>query len=278
MTRDVLPARPLGLRASAYLRRGCGLAVLVAITAGLALGSVWAGSEAVAIRRDAAVWSGGVPATAVAVNGRVEERGLGWVLSTYDLEVTYETPSGRHRGGVDVTTLFGELDTGGAPALRYDPDRPERFALGWVVDGSGARWRWAVIGGLVFAAMSALFGWVTVAFARDLAALRRCARDGDEIVVDVSAVVEVKRADGAPTSKRRYHLVSRDEPPRRWSEELDLLKTRPLFADAAEQTAFALRLGGERGLAILLRADLYPLAIGRAEAAEVGGRAAGAIT
>jgi hypothetical protein len=275
--RSVLPVRPLGLRMSFYLRRTAFGLFLAAFAAGSGAGAVWAISDAWSIRRDQRIWDSGTQATDGMVHGKVRSRGLRWVIAFYDLDVTYADADGaRYRGPVEIATMLGSVDTDADPEVRYDPADPDRFALSWAVDASGARWRWVVIGGALFGAIALLFAWVTRGWIQETLAIRQCARRGREVVVRIADVLRVDDDRGRRTTKARYTLLvpapdGADD--QRWLEELDLARGRPLFADPTEGTAHAL-IGPGANTRILLCDSLYPLALTAAERREVHARAA----
>lgn len=267
--RTIVPARALGLRGGFYLRRAGVVMLVLAMATGLGAGTAWAVSGAWSIRRDQRVWDNGTPAAAGMLVGEVRSHGLGWFMAWYDLEVTYSDAEGaQYRGPVEMVTMLGKADTDADPVVRYDRAHHDRFALSWAVEASGARWRWVVIGGGLFAVLTVLMLWLTLVLLKEVAAVRRCARAGREVVVKVADERFVDDSKGRRTSKCRYTFVVPADGggADRWVEEVDLAKRQPLFVDAARTSAYAL-VGPAAKVRILVLEDLYPLAVTAAERA-----------
>lgn len=271
MKRAILPARPLRLRGGAYVKAAL-LALFMLALAGVAvLGTTWFVSSAATIGRDKDVWARGVPAEGGHFEGeRRSKLGLAWFVASYDGTVSYTDAAGaRYEGSVNFWTMFGGPDTD-RTELRYDPDHPERFAISWAVEASGARWRAVVVMTLLLVLIAILCGVGAWAFIDDVRHRARIAATGDEVALRVVSADAVVR-EGKPTGKVRYELELAD---RQFTVEMpSVLPCAP--ADAA---VLGLWLPGKPRSVLVLARDLAPLAVSHAERMQVLDRAVGAVT
>jgi hypothetical protein len=108
-----------------------------------------------------------------------------------------------HEGKLDFDTLGASANTAKDPDVRYDQKHPERFALNWAQEVTGARWgSWLLTasvitifgGGMLFGAWRKL---------RELADLRACARAFDEIEVQIIEIIALTDSRGRSTGVAR---------------------------------------------------------------------------
>lgn len=261
-----------GLRFGFWLRQMGLWFLLLALAAGAVAGAIWIASDIPAIRRDGRVWASGREATDVAVRGKVQSKGFGWVVAHYDLTVEYQVDGRRHRHPLDFGTALGRLDHDRAPVVRYDPRDPDRFALNWAVDASGARWRWAILGTLIMGLLvfAGLVGVRSVI--GDARAVRHSALTGEVAIATIRGTTVLANSRGQPSGKTRFSLslpASEGAEARTWVEDVPESKARPLYADHDHTTVFVL-VASPPAPVILLRDDLYPLSATAAERTQAG--------
>lgn len=216
--------------------------------------------EVTGLLRERDVWQRGQPAAEASYEGDVTTRKL--IFRSYKLKVSYADASGAaHVGRLEFDTLGSTLDDEAPSEVRYDPQRPESFALGKALDVAAGRWASAafmggmgvVIVGLVGSALHALF--------RDLRRTLRCARDGR--LIDVALVGEPSsdqhgnttyrfRIPGAPEGEKPGSVV--------FGKQLG-----PLHRRGDATAALALQSASDPGAVVVLRSDRYPFEFSAAD-------------
>lgn len=272
MNRTILPARPLRLRAGAYMKSAL-LALLMLVFAGLlGLATAWVSGGARTIGRDKDVWASGVPAQDGTINGkRSSKLGLSWLIASYDFTVSYVDAEGaRYEGKLEFWTMFGGPDVDEQAEVRYDPKRPERFAVSWGVEASGARWRAVIVLTALCGLTTLLFAWLAWVMVQDGRALARTAAGGDELQLRVIAETPIVK-DGKATGKWRFELERDDGSGTRRT----IIKEQSSVLHCAPNNARVLALWtpGQPSSIVVPTRDLAPLAVSDAERREIVGRA-----
>jgi hypothetical protein len=256
----VLPARPLKLQPG-FVRRNHLLAVAFVLPGLVALIGypVWQAGEARAIVADGAVWRTGVPASDVRVSG--ERTSHDFILHSYDLRVSYSDRQGAaHQGRVTFDSLLTSVSDGADVEVRYDPRRPERFALSWAIALGGARW--AAFAFLTVAGIG--IGLLFLVLAREsirrVADARDAARASEEVELEVLST-EVIKQYGRSTGVVKYRYLVPRPTGKAKKREITFNRRkhqRPLFADQAETRLLALSTPTAPDRPVILRGDLYP--------------------
>lgn len=268
MTRAMLPARPLGLRAGVHVKTALLVAFMLACTAGLGLATTWFVSSGGSIGRDKAIWTHGLRADGEIKAERTSKL-VPWILASYHGTVRYTDAEGAsYEGTIGFWTMLGGPDTDNAE-LRYDPQHHDQFAVSWGVEASGARWRAVIVMSLLFALLTLASGFGTWAIIDNALVEARVARAGDEVQLRVVACSPVVK-EGKPTGKHRHEL------------ELDLGdgRTKRIVKDAPwllrcgpnDSHVLGLWIAGKPHSLIVIGSDLHPLAVTRAERAEITSR------
>ncbi len=210
-----------------------------------------------------AVWSSGIPASDVQVDGTSRTRLL--VFEDADLSVAYTDGAGhRHHGRVSRMGL-GKLDDGAAPVVHVAVDDPERFALSWQVDG--------VLGELtlhlVFVLMLGGFALALVAIVRKgrrelVWTLETLKASPEEVVLPVLHITQGMVNGEHATTTYGLRIPDGD------TFELTLPRDEyPLFLAIDQSCALGLRRPGDRSRAVVVREDMTPLAAASGEAERV---------
>ncbi len=269
MTRAILPARPLGLRAGVHVKTALLVLFMLAGTAGLGLATTWFVSSGASIGRDKDVWARGLPADG-SIHAKRTSKLIPWLVANYDGTVRYTDAEGaRYEGTIDFWTMFGGPDTDNAE-LRYDPQHHERFAVSWGVEASGARWRAVIVMSVLFALLTLAFGFGTWAIVDNALAVVRVARRGDEVQLRVVSCTPIVK-DGKPTGKYRHELeldIGDGTTKQIVEESLWLLHCAP-----DDSRAVGLWIPGKPHTVIVVRSDVEPLAVSGAERLEITRRA-----
>ena len=255
------PLRPSDEWVRRQRRRGAGAFVCAVVLLGAA---AW---TAIVTVRDAlgtrAVWSSGIPASDVQVDGTSRTRLL--VFEDADLSVAYTDGAGhRHHGRVSRMGL-GKLDDGAAPVVHVAVDDPERFALSWQVDG--------VLGELtlhlVFVLMLGGFALALVAIVRKgrrelVWTLETLKASPEEVVLPVLHITQGMVNGEHATTTYGLRIPDGD------TFELTLPRDEyPLFLAIDQSCALGLRRPGDRSRAVVVREDMTPLAAASGEAERV---------
>lgn len=240
-----------------------GIGSLVFGTVCLAGAAVWSTSFARDALRDHAVWSSGILATDVQVDGESRTRML--VLEDADMTVAYTDGAGlRHHGRVSRMG-FGKLDTRRDPVVHLAADDPDRFAMSWMIDGFvGAL---ALHLGLV--GMLGVFGVALLAHVRKsrraLAQVRDTLySDPEEVVLSVFQTTHGEANGNRVTTTYSLHIPGGD------TFDLTLPASEyPLFLEIDQSRVLGLRRAGDRGHVVVVREDMTPLAAPPGEAERV---------
>ncbi|MFT3868252.1 MAG: hypothetical protein QM715_07125 [Nibricoccus sp.] len=271
----ILPSLPLKLKNSFVWKFGAGGALLILLGLAVAVAfGWWQMDNAQEILKQSRIWKSGVPAGSAEAGGRVTTRKF--VFHEYDLDVAYLDQKGAvHRGKLKFDTLFNELEKDSDPVVRYDPAHPEDFALSWAVNRTGSRWAsviFMLLAGIgLIGGSAAILG---VKALRSLADARRCARRSDEVIVQVTQVVE-QNAKGKTTGYE-YQFAGQLADGRSVNGKVVFpVKHEPLYADNAHQTMVALVSQEKIGSPVVLRDDFYPLALTEDEKAKARSALAG---
>ncbi|HYS08097.1 MAG TPA: hypothetical protein VEP66_05110 [Myxococcales bacterium] len=192
----LLPPRPLRLDARALAARRwkkVSLAILVAgLGAGFAVGAGFCTRELLAER---ALWERGVEGHVQRLSGKVLETqklGLTFIYD-YRVDVAWTDAQGTpHEGKTSFERMFKGVPRSEIPALRYDPQRPDRIVLSWAAQGGLPRHGMAILCALLGVLM--LLGTVAMVRSerRRMEALRICAEDGEEMECRVEKTWEHK--------------------------------------------------------------------------------------
>jgi len=274
MTRTILPARPLGLRAGVHVRTALHVAFMLACTAGLGLATTWFVSSGGSIGRDKDIWAHGLRADGE-IDAQRTSKLVPWIIASYHGTVRYSDAEGAsYEGTIAFWTMLGGPDTDNAE-LRYDPQHHDQFAVSWGVEASGARWRAVIVMSVLFALLTLASGFGTWVIIGNALAEARVARVGDEVQLRVVACTPVVK-EGKPTGKHRHEL------------ELDIGdgRTRRIVKEAPwllrcgpnDSRVLGLWSPGKPHSLIVIRSDLEPLAVTQAERLEIKSRAEAART
>ena len=248
--------RPLLLSAASLV----GLALLTVVAGVLAWGL------ASDLRRERAIWSHGVDASQATYEGtETTQKGV----TTYDLDVAYvDAAEKAHHGRMSFETMTS-IDRKAEPHVRYDAKDPDAFALNVAVDAAGGRWAYAVVlGGLVPAFAAACVVILRWRAHRAVRVARRCAKDGELVVVDLVFPQPFLLRNG----KARYdYLLTRpDGSTHRDAADFDAGRG-PLFVAGrlGQRQVLGLESASRRGAVLVLREDLHPLDVAPEEAARI---------
>lgn len=222
----------------------------------LLCGAAWLAVVATGdVLRTRRVWSTGVPATDVQVNGDSQTRWL-FVIEDADLTVAYTDSAGRRRHGQVSRHGLGELNTRPTPAVRHAVDDPDDFVLSWVHD--------ALIGEVI---LYLLFLGVLVGGG---IAARAAARKGRSELAAVRGLlasepeeVALALVSTSPIMVNEHHVgtLYTLQIPGGGSFELSLRHGEfPLFLELDQSRVLGLRRSGDLRQALVVREDLSPLA------------------
>jgi hypothetical protein len=218
----------------------------------LALGVSLAIGEALQILDEGTIWRTGEPALSGKVDGKVTTRKV--IFNGYDLDVEFVAQDGsRHRGQVEFETLFGGVDSGSEPEVRYLASDPARFALSW---GQDARtYRWLAVGffAAVGVGLGGLFFTLPWRAADELRLARACRSGAHEIELNVVGT----KVDAQTV---RFKVEGRSP----WGEPIrdtfvaEPVLGGPFFVDEAQEQVLALVSPSRPGRALVLRETLLP--------------------
>lgn len=269
----LLPPGPWTI-APGYLgrRRAAGLVLRALAPCVFVLFAWYVSGEIGGLRRDAAV-SGDPRAVSAPAEFHGKVKSYLGAMARYDGTAVYATPDGlEHRAKVHFGTLWS-IDTGRPLVVRYLPQAPDEIATNWAEDAETARWSMVVLFALVGCGLLPWAVWYVAKApllrARVATALQH---DGREVVARLQKVTDVKQY--GRVTKRVYaaelpfaggvRRVLGEFPP----------KQSPCFVGKGHLLLATSALCP--GEAIVLRADLWPLALGEAERAAALARIAAA--
>jgi hypothetical protein len=251
----ILPARPLRLSSKFVFKNYLGAFASLLFGLGIAVGGgIWQLGHAQDILEQKRIWQTGIQSRGAEASGKVTTRRA--IFKEYNLTVRYVVQGRIRTGKVEFDTLAVGADTKADPIVRYDPRRPQKFALSWAVDVTGARW---VSFGVFFSflvGIGGVFVWLFVSTLRRVSDARACAAESDEVWLTITGVTRDQY--GNTTFKFRYTAAG-ESTPRDGQSVVGAKMGAPLYRD--EQTlAEVLGLVSARRPARpwLLSADLYP--------------------
>lgn len=216
-----------------------------------------------AIGNDKDLWEGGQPASEVRVEGSEQSRGF-FVASHAGLDVRYVAQGKIYEGDLSLWLLFDRLDHDADPEVRYDPEDPTRFVLGWQNEVSGGRWRFKALMLLPTVLLVMLPIWAFRSAREDLQFRRACAADPEVIALPmVGDAGQVFDDKGKLTDVVRY---SYDLDGRVRYASFDRKSGYPLMLD--DETLIGARSrGGSRVL--VLTTTLRPFAFSAEQRAQI---------
>jgi len=224
--------------------------------------------QARAIVHDVGLWERGVASSDASFEGTSTSQKF--IFHEYKLGVTYEEPNGAvHKGHTEFSTVWSRLDETRAIEVHFDPNHPEEFVMSAAVELVPARWVSVVV---FLAGAAGLIFIGALAIANGARALRqglRAARDGMLIGVTLS---------GAPSLDQRgnktYRYRTEDDESREYTWTFRR-KRGPLVVSEGRVRLVALRSQQYPEAIVLLRSDLYPLALPRDEVERIVAAVAG---
>ncbi|WP_394831321.1 hypothetical protein LVJ94_32905 [Pendulispora rubella] len=251
-----LPQSPYKLRASFFVATALQVLLFAAFAAlGIALLARTVFPEGQSIARERAIWQRGVTAAEVSVEGTHTMRNI--VFHEYKLDVTYLDSSGEgHAGQLAVTTLGSQLELTDAVEVHFDPAQPDQFALSSAIDVGSARWASVSVSAAVALTMVGVFGFAGIKMVQKLGDARRTACGGEWVEVTLSAPPVRNDHYGYTTySFRVGPYDARDR------TAVFGRKRQPVFIGDDCSRLLALRNREDPEGIIVLRSDLYPLAL-----------------
>jgi hypothetical protein len=206
------------------------------------------------------------------VDSSPRKRGL--LIHDYRLHFRFADADG---GGHDEVAVFSSLgseaDLGQPAQVYYDPLHPVDHVLSPALHVQRGRWGLSVTFVALAGLLLALFGAVAGLELRDLRTARRCAASSDELVLEVVRTREPWIGIRGAAPLTYYFRVPRSGRRHQSDEQLVIFDTRkhtPLFADGkaagprpAQRQLVALQEPG--GRVLVLRDDLYPFALSKAD-------------
>jgi hypothetical protein len=277
MAEGILPARPLRLRASFVRQTWIGVVIVATLgLAGLVGCPVWQADEARAILADEHVWTSGVPAPRA--RARATERSQELVFYQYDVAVTYADANGvEHEGRAKFDTLVSSVGDDWPAVVRYDPQAPDRFALGWAHELRGSRWAFLATMVLAGVGMGGFLLYSCARILRRLQAARLAATASEEVELLVTNVEEASQYGRATGLVRYYYTVATPDGEKQREVVFNRKKGHePLFTDASRTRVLSLRAAAALDEPIVLRSDLFPFEVSEQErlavAAALGAR------
>lgn len=203
-----------------------------------------------ALAREEAAWEHGAVAEDHELTGK---HSVGYeVFGTLEIRVRYLDAKGEaHEGERDASYFAGRFPPGESSEVRYDPDDPTQFALGWSVELASAQRRWRVIASMLWAGVVVFGAYALRKGLRTATALRAVGRDGEEVVLHVTAreplrTGVVHRWRLASDARARGVFVARS-------------KRQPLFLDEERTCILGLRSKRHPSAVVALGNDLAPL-------------------
>ncbi len=261
---SLLPPRPWHLQSSFLIKRHLLAAALLLGAVGIGGGyGVWQWGAATSILEDSRLWKEGDVQTPADAKGSVKTNKF--IFNGYDLEVTFaDEAEVDHTYRVEFDTLGSTVDENAEVSVRYMSGHPERFALSWAVDVTGGRWASFAfmfgIGVLGFGGGLAFFAWSTVRRSQEI---RAAVEAGDEIECEIVSVTQ-QIVNGRATGNLIYRFRVPEHlgaPPGFEREEIiNPKKGLPILLDA-EKKLLALGTTKAPKAPLVLRADLFPLAV-----------------
>lgn len=265
---SVFPLKKLRLQRS-FLLRPCLLAAFWAL---LGLGVlisvlVWQAKSALALLREERVWNEGTPARQAYVEGQEYTRHS--LFRQYDLKVVYNDDDLTvYHKELSLTSLSKALDRWQSAEVRYNPENPEEFALLWALELRGGRWA-AIALYSGFALLAALLSWgIAWSQWRPVRDALSCLRAPEHRLLTVREIKEPKK----PTGDVVYRYVAPSapgKPPREAEVFCPQSEGEPLFSDESRSHLVALVSTRRPTRHLVLRNDLYPLALAPEEASAI---------
>lgn len=252
----ILPRPPYKI-SQGYVRARLRLASVVGLVGlgFLALGGGVAWTEARTVLRDAEIWRRGETALAASVEG--EETSQYLIFRRYNLNVTFlAIDEVEHRGPVEFETVFGWVDAGRDPSVRYLASEPQSFALSWGQDVIAYRWVSVAVFAGFGLGLGGLILYYPAGVLTELRAVRACSRRAEEISLSVSKATSTT-SDGSTV---RYELQGKSP----WGSALKQTFVAhpglggPIFLDEGQTQVLALVSRELPNRAVVVRDTLFP--------------------
>ena len=130
---------------SAPVNRANVIAMLLLAAIGLGVVWWWQAGDRIALEQQARIWASGTPAPDAKVSSDESfETADSWLFLFrtyhYQLRATYQTPQGAREETLAFSSVLRSIDARAPGQLRYDPARPELFAVSWTVDRLSTGW------------------------------------------------------------------------------------------------------------------------------------------
>lgn len=264
----LLPERLLRLKPS-FVWKSC-IGGGLSIVAGLAMAAGviwWQIGEAHRLLEEKALWASGVAAEAVGVSG--QETTNKFIFHSYKLDVTFRDGEGRRCGGeVEFDTVGGSVEGGREAEVRYARGDSGRFVLSWALEVESSRWGAITIFVAVGGGFGALLIAVGIGALRKLADAGRCAVRGEEVVAQLTKVVQ-HTTHGKHTSTA-YHFKGTLADGRTVAGKVEFpAKHQPLVLDPQGASILVLATSDLPSRPVALRSDCHPYSITEAKLAIV---------